>query len=141
MSQQQEPSTGVRHATETLDLAIKGARVYGREDLVQRLTGARRLLSEPAVTVYVIGEFKQGWTPDMCATRCSRNCSMVARSTSPATRSTSTPSSPTGRAVTVSDSSAAESSPVIRAPTENSALGNRRAAGRQSCSSFPRDAS
>lgn len=45
---------------ETLDLTIKGAQVYGREDLVQRLTGARQLLAEPAVTVYVVGEFKQG---------------------------------------------------------------------------------
>lgn len=60
MSEQQEPSAGVRHAVETLDLAIKGAQVYGREDLVQRLTGVRQLLSEPAVTVYVVGEFKQG---------------------------------------------------------------------------------
>lgn len=57
---EQEPSAGVRHAMETLDLAIKGAQVYGREDLVQRLTGARQLLSEPAVTAYVVGEFKQG---------------------------------------------------------------------------------
>lgn len=60
MSRQQEPSAGVRQAMETLDLAIKGAKVYGRDDLVQRLTGARQLLSEPAVTVYVVGEFKQG---------------------------------------------------------------------------------
>lgn len=60
MSRQQEPSAAVRQAMETLDLAIKGAKVYARDDLVQRLTGARQLLSEPAVTVYVVGEFKQG---------------------------------------------------------------------------------
>lgn len=60
MSEKQEPSARVQHAVETLDLAVKGAQVYGREDLVQRLTGARQLLTEPAVTVYVVGEFKQG---------------------------------------------------------------------------------
>jgi hypothetical protein len=60
MSGQQEPSTGRRQALETLDLTVKGARAYGREDLVGRLTGARRLLSEPDVSVYVVGEYKQG---------------------------------------------------------------------------------
>jgi GTPase SAR1 family protein len=60
MSQQQEPSAGMRDAAANLDLAIKGARAYGREDLVQRLTGARQLLSDPSVIVYVVGEFKQG---------------------------------------------------------------------------------
>ncbi|MQA12520.1 MAG: dynamin [Pseudonocardiaceae bacterium] len=59
MSAPQTSST-VQYAAETLDLAIKGSRVYEREDLVQRLTGARRLIAEPAVTVYVVGEFKQG---------------------------------------------------------------------------------
>lgn len=60
MSQLQEPSAGVRDAAANLDLATKGARAYGREDLVQRLTGARQLLSDPSVIVYVVGEFKQG---------------------------------------------------------------------------------
>lgn len=60
MTEQQEPSAQVRQAVEVLDLAIKGSRVYGRDDLVERLTGARQLLTEPAVTVYVVGEFKQG---------------------------------------------------------------------------------
>ena len=60
MSGQQESSGGARIALETLDLAVKGARAYGRDDLVQRLTDARRLLSEPDITVYVVGEFKQG---------------------------------------------------------------------------------
>jgi GTP-binding protein EngB required for normal cell division len=59
MSAPQTSST-VQYAAETLDLAIKGSRVYEREDLVQRLTGAKRLIAEPAVTVYVVGEFKQG---------------------------------------------------------------------------------
>jgi GTP-binding protein EngB required for normal cell division len=52
--------TGVAFAVETLDLAVKGATAYEREDLVERLTGARHLLSDTAVTVYVVGEFKQG---------------------------------------------------------------------------------
>jgi hypothetical protein len=52
--------TGVAFAAETLDLAVKGATAYEREDLVERLTGARHLLSDTAVTVYVVGEFKQG---------------------------------------------------------------------------------
>ncbi|MGW5720273.1 dynamin family protein [Amycolatopsis sp. NPDC003865] len=56
----QEPSGGGRIALDTLDLAVKGAKAYGRDDLVQRLTDARRLLSEPDITVYVVGEFKQG---------------------------------------------------------------------------------
>jgi GTPase SAR1 family protein len=56
----QEPSGGGPIALDTLDLAVKGAKAYGREDLVQRLTDARRLLSEPDITVYVVGEFKQG---------------------------------------------------------------------------------
>lgn len=60
MSGTQEPSGGVRIALETVDLAVKGARAYGRDDLAQRLTDARRLLSEPDITVYVVGEFKQG---------------------------------------------------------------------------------
>lgn len=60
MSGKQEPSGGVRIALETVDLAVKGARAYGRDDLAQRLTDARRLLSEPDITVYVVGEFKQG---------------------------------------------------------------------------------
>jgi GTPase SAR1 family protein len=60
MSGQQEPSPGTRAALETLDLAVRGAKAYGREDLAQRLTDARRLLTEPDITVYVVGEFKQG---------------------------------------------------------------------------------
>lgn len=60
MSGRQEPGSGARIALDTLDLAVKGARAYGREDLVERLAGARGLLTEPDVTVYVVGEFKQG---------------------------------------------------------------------------------
>ncbi len=52
--------TGFQFAAETLDLAVKGATAYEREDLVERLAGARHLLSDTSVTVYVVGEFKQG---------------------------------------------------------------------------------
>jgi dynamin family protein len=56
----QAPSSAARHAAETLDLAVQGARAYEREDLAERLTSARALLSDNAVTVHVVGEFKQG---------------------------------------------------------------------------------
>jgi hypothetical protein len=60
MSEQQVPGGELREAEDTLDLTIKGATVYGREDLITRLTTARHLLSSPSVMVYVVGEFKQG---------------------------------------------------------------------------------
>jgi hypothetical protein len=60
MADQRGPSAAVRYARETVDLAVEGAAAYGRDDLVARLRGARDLLSESAVTVYVVGEYKQG---------------------------------------------------------------------------------
>ena len=60
MSGQQAPSAAARHALETLDAAIQGTRAYGREDLAERLSSARRLLSDSTVMVHVVGEFKQG---------------------------------------------------------------------------------
>jgi hypothetical protein len=60
MSGQQAPSAAARHALETLDVAIQGTRAYGREDLAERLSSARRLLSDSTVMVHVVGEFKQG---------------------------------------------------------------------------------
>jgi hypothetical protein len=60
MSGQQAPSGTARHALETLDLAIQGARAYEREDLAERLSSARRLLTDSNVMVHVVGEFKQG---------------------------------------------------------------------------------
>ena len=60
MSGQQAPSAAARHALETLDMAIQGTRAYGREDLAERLSSARRLLSDSTVMVHVVGEFKQG---------------------------------------------------------------------------------
>jgi hypothetical protein len=60
MSSQQAPSGAARHALETLDLAIQGTRAYEREDLAERLSSARRLLTDSTVMVHVVGEFKQG---------------------------------------------------------------------------------
>jgi len=60
MSGQQAPSAAARHALETLDVAIQGTRAYGREDLAERLSSARRLLTDSTVMVHVVGEFKQG---------------------------------------------------------------------------------
>lgn len=53
-------SAAARHALETLDMTVKGARAYDRPDLAERLTAARRLLEAANVTVHVVGEFKQG---------------------------------------------------------------------------------
>jgi hypothetical protein len=60
MTQQQGPSAAVRYARETVDLAIEGADSYRRDDLVERLRGARDLLSGSGITVYVVGEYKKG---------------------------------------------------------------------------------
>ncbi|RZT84325.1 dynamin family protein [Pseudonocardia sediminis] len=54
------PSAAAKHALETLDMTVKGARAYDREDLADRLRAARRLLEAATVTVHVVGEFKQG---------------------------------------------------------------------------------
>jgi len=58
--QQKKQSAAARHATETIDMAIKGAQAYEREDLVARLKGAKQILSDASITVHVVGEFKQG---------------------------------------------------------------------------------
>jgi hypothetical protein len=60
MSEQQAPSSEISRAEDLLDLTAKGASVHGREDLVNRLQGVRRLLTGSSVTVHVVGEFKQG---------------------------------------------------------------------------------
>jgi GTPase SAR1 family protein len=57
---QQAPSAAVGHALETLDMTVKGAKAYERDDLADRLTRARRLLTDSTITVHVVGEFKQG---------------------------------------------------------------------------------
>jgi signal recognition particle receptor subunit beta len=60
MSPAQVGGAAARHAAETLDLAVQGAQAYEREDLAERLTSTRALLSDTSVTVHVVGEFKQG---------------------------------------------------------------------------------
>jgi len=44
MSPAQVGGAAARHAAETLDLAVQGARAYEREDLAERLTSTRALL-------------------------------------------------------------------------------------------------
>ncbi|MFC5139716.1 dynamin family protein [Actinomycetospora rhizophila] len=58
--QQKKQSAAARHATETIDMAIKGAQAYERDDLVARLRGAKQILGDSSITVHVVGEFKQG---------------------------------------------------------------------------------
>jgi len=58
--QQKKQSAAARHATETIDVTIKGAQAYNRDDLVERLRSTRQILADSAVTVHVVGEFKQG---------------------------------------------------------------------------------
>ncbi|MDN5919750.1 MAG: dynamin family protein [Pseudonocardia sp.] len=55
------PTTAAtKHALDTLDMTVKGARAYDRADLADRLVAARGLLEAATVTVHVVGEFKQG---------------------------------------------------------------------------------
>src|SRR4051795_13479579 len=58
--QQKKQSAAARHATETIDVTIKGAQAYNRDDMVERLRSTRQILADSAVTVHVVGEFKQG---------------------------------------------------------------------------------
>lgn len=60
MSTQQASSGGVRIAEQVLDLTIAQAREADREDLVERLSDARRLLVDASLTVHVVGESQQG---------------------------------------------------------------------------------
>ncbi len=59
MSTQQASSTGVLRAEEVLDLTIAQASEAGRDDLVRRLSDARRLLVDSAA-VHAVGESQQG---------------------------------------------------------------------------------
>jgi GTP-binding protein EngB required for normal cell division len=54
------PSAAAKHASDTVDMAIKAATAYEREDLVRRLRTAKKLLTDNAVRIPVVGEFKQG---------------------------------------------------------------------------------
>ncbi|MFN2536311.1 MAG: hypothetical protein ABR528_13830, partial [Pseudonocardiaceae bacterium] len=60
MATQQASSRGVLQATEILDLTMAQAQEAERNDLVQRLTDARRLLVDSPVTVHVAGLVQQG---------------------------------------------------------------------------------
>lgn len=60
MSTQQASSRGVLQATEILDLTMAQAQEAERNDLVQRLTDARRLLVDSPITVHVAGLVQQG---------------------------------------------------------------------------------
>lgn len=54
------PSAAAKHASDTVDMAIKAAGAYERDDLVRRLRTAKRLLTDTAIRIPVVGEFKQG---------------------------------------------------------------------------------
>jgi Dynamin family len=54
------PSPAVAAMLETLFLASRAVRAYGRDDLAGRVEGARGRLRDPAFHVLVVGEFKQG---------------------------------------------------------------------------------
>jgi hypothetical protein len=60
MSTQQASSSGVLRAAEILGLTIAQAHEAERNDLVQRLTDARRLLVDSPVTVHLVGGANQG---------------------------------------------------------------------------------
>jgi Dynamin family len=51
---------GLAAAIGVVDLGIKAAQAYGRDDLAARLAVARRGLADPVVHIVVAGEFKQG---------------------------------------------------------------------------------
>ena len=57
---EQAPEAARRRALTVVDTGVRAARAYGRDDLASRLEGTRRRLTDPAVQVLVVGEFKQG---------------------------------------------------------------------------------
>jgi predicted GTPase len=50
----------VARAKAVVDLGLRACEAYGRPDLADRLTIAKRMLADPAVRIVVAGEFKQG---------------------------------------------------------------------------------
>jgi gas vesicle protein len=47
-------------ASQLVDLGLQATEAYGRDDLAPRLRAARERLTDPALRVLVVGEFKQG---------------------------------------------------------------------------------
>lgn len=87
---------------------LKVADVGLPDDGTRRVPGLRReevaVLADVSVPYYTrLERGDLAGASDRCLCRCSRSCPTVARSTSPATRSTNTPSSQEGRVVTVKD--------------------------------------
>lgn len=54
------PSPAVKQALQLIDETAQTARSHDREDLAARLAETRRLLLQPQILIYVVGEFKQG---------------------------------------------------------------------------------
>jgi len=50
----------IHEALGVVELGVRAAQAYGRPDLADRLHHTSERLSEPAIKVMVIGEFKQG---------------------------------------------------------------------------------
>jgi GTPase SAR1 family protein len=50
----------VARASAVVDLGLRACDAYGRPDLGDRLTIAKRTLADPAIRIVVVGEFKQG---------------------------------------------------------------------------------
>jgi hypothetical protein len=50
----------IERALAVVDAGLRATEAYGRPDLGERLDATRRRLTDPAVTVLVVGEFKQG---------------------------------------------------------------------------------
>jgi dynamin family protein len=55
-----DEQAGLAQAAGVVDLGIRAAEAYGRDDLAGRLTTLRRGLADPVINVVVAGEFKQG---------------------------------------------------------------------------------
>ncbi|MEY2421010.1 MAG: hypothetical protein QOI95_1077 [Acidimicrobiaceae bacterium] len=60
MAKAKTPPTERETATAALDLCIRAANAYHRDDLGERLARARERLVDPLFHVLVVGEFKQG---------------------------------------------------------------------------------
>jgi hypothetical protein len=55
-----EEAVMIEQAAGVVDLGIRAAQAYGRDDLAARLGEAARALADPVVHIVVAGEFKQG---------------------------------------------------------------------------------